>query len=93
MAEVPDHLVPMDGLSNASIRYAGFDAAHDGGEATHRFEIFDENDEYVGTFKIETEPNVHNSIDQMVREAHQQMTTILRQLLWLTNAISRNRDK
>ena len=93
MAEVPDHLVPMDGLSNASIRYAGFDAAHDSGDAAHRFDIFDEDDGYVGTFKIETEPNVHNSIDQMVREAHQKMTNVLRQLLWLTNVTYQNRDK
>lgn len=93
MPEVPDHLVPMDGLSNASIRYAGFDAAYDSGDAIHRFEIFDEAGERVGTFTIETEPNVHNSIDQMVREAHQKMTNVLRQLLWLTNATYRNRDK
>lgn len=93
MAEVSEHLVPRDGLSRASIRYAGFDAAHDRGDAIHRFDIFDEHDDYVGTFKIETEPNVRNSIDQMVSEAHQKMTIVLRQLLWLNDANSPRRDK
>lgn len=67
---VPDHLAPSDGLPNAFIRYAGFDAADEiGGGATHRFDLYDENEDYVGTFKIETEPSDSNSIDDMVVKA------------------------
>ncbi|MCA1476771.1 hypothetical protein [Bradyrhizobium sp. NBAIM08] len=52
MAEVPDHLDPTDGLTNAKIRFAGLDL-WESGEQIIRFEIDDESRHRVGTFSIE----------------------------------------
>lgn len=93
MAEVADHLVPVDGLTNSSIRYAGLDTIKDQGGATHHFDIHDEDDDYVGTFKIETPANSSGSIDAMVLDAHRQMVNVLRQWLHAADALCQNREK
>jgi hypothetical protein len=52
MAEVADHLVPTDGLTNARLRFAGLDLLDSGVQST-RFDLYDENERYVATPSIE----------------------------------------
>ena len=93
MAEVPDHLVPTDGLTNSVIRYAGLDTFEGGGGAIHRFNIYDENREYVSTFEIETQPTGKGSADAMIERAHKQMVDVLRQWLHTTEKMRQEYEK
>ena len=87
MAEIPDHLVPTDGLTNSLIRYAGLDAPSDDGDVIHRFDMFDEDRHRIGTFEIETPPADGGSVDRMIGDAHRRMTDILRQWLYTTDKL------
>jgi len=82
MTDVPEHLVPMDGLTNSFIRYAGFDTIEDSGSATHRFDIYDEDSEYLSTFRILVHPTDASTVDGMIAAAHRQFSDILRQWLY-----------
>lgn len=93
MAEVPDHLVPAEGLTSSTMFYAGFDAIPNESGAIHRFDIRDENGDYVATFKIKTRPTDKGTIDSMVAEAHQKLTDILRQWLWWTDHNRQHHEK
>ena len=85
MAEVPDHLVPTDGLTKSMIEYAGFDVDRTTGGASHRFNMRDEEGDRVGTFTVYTRPTAEGSVDQMVAEAHRKMVNVLRQWLHVTD--------
>lgn len=87
-----DSLDPIDGFTDASIQYAGFDAIA-GGSAAHRFDIRDEKGDLVGTFEIETPPNNAGSIDLMVVQAHEGMVKVLRQWLHTTDELRRVHEK
>lgn len=84
MAEVPDHLVPTDGLTNSLIKYGGLDTLPSGGGAIHRFDIYNEERKFVASFEIETGPTGRGSVDGMIAEAHRRMVDVLRQWLHLT---------
>ena len=81
MAEVRDDLVPTDGLTNSFVRFAGLDTVKGSGAATLRFDIHDEDGDYLGTFPITVCVQTEGSIDSMVAEGHRQMKNVLRQ--WL----------
>lgn len=74
MSETEDRFSPADGLSDSEIKYAGFDVM-DGGGASHRFDIFDEDEDYVATFKVVTEPSSSGSIDATVTPPTTQFTS------------------
>lgn len=81
MAEVPDYLVPTDGLTNSNIALAGIDLIGNGA-INARFSITDESRDYIGTFTIEVRPNGQDgTADQMIADAYRKMTDVLRQ--WL----------
>ena len=81
MAEVPDHLVPTDGLTNSSVKFAGLDALPGRNGARIRFDIFDEGQSYVATFSFDIGPRPEGTIDALVAEGHRKMRDVLRQ--WL----------
>ena len=83
MATIPDHLAPTNGVSDAAMRFAGYDAR---GRATIvRFEI-SQGDRVVGTFSFAIDPAP--SIDYALALAHQKMNDALRQMLY-ENELSR----
>ena len=81
MAEVPEYLVPTDGLTNSSVKFAGLDAIRGMNGARIRFDIFDEDQAYVATFAFDVGPQSEGAIDALVAEGHRKMRDILRQ--WL----------
>ena len=81
MAEVPDHLVPRDGLTNSSVEFVGFDAVPGQSGARIRFDIFDEDQDYLTTFAIYVGPQPAGTIDALIVEGHRKMRDVLRQ--WL----------
>lgn len=85
MPAVPEHLVPTDGLTDSLIKYAGLDTWPKGGGATHRFDIYDEKKEFVGTFSIDVGPEDRGSVDEQIAEAHRRMVDALRQWLYITD--------
>jgi hypothetical protein len=91
MAEVPDYLVPTDGLTNSSIMLEGIDFAARGG-ANFRFRITDEQQQYVSTYMIHV-PAQNKSMDHMLAEAHRRLRDVLRQWLHMTNVIHRHHEK
>ncbi|AKM09310.1 hypothetical protein [Croceicoccus naphthovorans] len=93
MAEVPDHLVPSDGFTNSTVRYAGFDAIPGESGASHRFEFVDGDGRVIGTYRIETKPTSDGTIDAMVAGAHRQMTNVLRQWLFVTDKVRAHYEK
>lgn len=80
MPEVPDHLVPTDGLTNAKVRFAGLDL-WESGEQIIRFEIDDESRHRVGTFSIEVGSRRAGNADTVIADGHAKMRDVLRQ--WL----------
>jgi hypothetical protein len=82
MAEVPDHLVPTDGLTNSRIHFAGLDTDEMGPGVTLRFVIRDEQDDLVGEIKIPVEPAMEGTVDAMIAEGFGRLTDMLRQWLY-----------
>ncbi|MEG3145875.1 hypothetical protein U1839_14535 [Sphingomonas sp. RT2P30] len=82
MPEVPEHLVPTDGLTNSFIRFGGLDTTPDSGFANMRFDIYDEQGGYLATFNIPIAPNERGSVDMMIADAHREMTNVLRQWIY-----------
>lgn len=80
MPEVKDELFPTDGLTNADVQFAGLDMIKGTGGATFRFDLRDEDENYVGTFPIVVGPN-EQGVDGMIAEAHSILRDVLRQ--WL----------
>jgi hypothetical protein len=78
MVDVSEHIAPMDGVSDADIKFAGFDVARRGA-ASMRFDLF-QHDICVGTFRFMVGPT-GKGIERMIAEAHTQMTNALRQML------------
>ncbi len=82
MAEVPDHLVPTDGLTNSRIHFAGVDTDEMGPGVTLRFVIRNEQDDPVGEIKIPVEPATEGTVDEMIAEGFVRLTDMLRQWLY-----------
>ena len=82
MAEVPDHLVPTDGLTNSRIHFAGVDTDEMGPGVTLRFEIRDEEDDLVGVIKIPVELATEGTVDAMIAEGFVRLADMLRQWLY-----------
>jgi hypothetical protein len=81
MAEVPDHLVPSDGLTNSKLRFAGFDLL-DGGEQIVRFELFSEQRAFIATFPVRVGRSESGNVDTVIADAHARMRSNLRQWLY-----------
>ena len=77
MATVPDHLVPTNGVSDAAVRFAGYEAR--GRAMIVHFE-FSQGDRVVGTFSFTIDPAP--SIDSALALARQKMNDALRQMLY-----------
>ena len=88
MAEVPDHLVPTDGLTNANIRLAGLDTMQGGGGAIFRFDMYDEEKRYVGTFPITVDAPASGGVNAMVKTAYAEMRNVLRQWIYVIERVS-----
>jgi hypothetical protein len=84
MAQVPDHLVPTDGLTDARIRFSSLDVHQEGGADVH-FGLYDEDENHLADFVIYVEPTDDGSIDRLVAEAHRRMCDVLRQWLYMTD--------
>lgn len=84
MPEVPDHLVPTDGLTDSYIRFAGMDTHEGDSGATMNFEIYDENGVFIGTIGIDAYASEKGTVDAMIASAYRRLTDMLRQ--WLYSA-------
>lgn len=81
MGEVPDHLVPTDGLTNSGVRFAGLDLLQSH-EQILRFEISNENRQHVATFTIEVGRSPNGNGDKVIADGHARMRDLLRQWLY-----------
>ena len=93
MPEVPERLVPVPGSAISRIRFAGIDFAREG-SVSARYDIIDEDDAHVDTFRIpmKTAPGV--SYDEMVSRCHRQMCDMLRQwLYWMDQSATRTEER
>ena len=79
MAEVPDHLAPARGVSDARIRFAGFDTIEGKSGGIFCFDIF-QGDRYVGTFRFHL-ASTGKGIEHIIALAHAKMNDALRQML------------
>jgi hypothetical protein len=91
MVDVPEYLVPMDGLTNSAIRLEGMDVGKGGG-ANFRFEMRDEDGQFMGRFVIPVEPT-KGPIDLMFAEAHRKMRDVLRQWVHSTDTTRQAYEK
>jgi len=82
MPEVPEHLVPTDGLTDSRIHFAGMDTHHNDSGATMRFDIFDDRGDFVGTFNIDVYATEKGTVDAMIANAYRKLTDMLRQWLY-----------
>lgn len=85
MAEVSDHLVPTDGLTNSHVRLAGIDTQPHSNGVVVRFDIRDEDDGYIGTLRIPVDPTSKTTVDALIVDAHKILTNMLRQWLFETD--------
>ena len=88
MPEVPDHLVPTDGLTNSKMRFCGFDL-FESGEQIVKFDISDEHREYVATFRIEVGRSRDGNADKVIADGHAKMRDVLRQWLHEVDTLER----
>lgn len=89
MAEVPDHLVPTDGLTRSAIRFVGIEFDRETLAPTVRFEIVYGDGMRAGTFNIQPDSKRGDSMEAMVAEAHRDLRNILRQWLYETDVYTR----
>src|SRR5437773_291259 len=84
MAEVPDHLVPRDGLTNSHLRFAGLDVIPDGGAATLRFELggAEQQQPPMATIAFGIAPQAEGTVDAMLAEGYAVLRDLLRQWLY-----------
>jgi hypothetical protein len=87
MAEVPDHLVPQDGLTNSAIRFDALEILHGEHKTRFSFGIYDEQQVWVADFKIDIPTGAADGVAAMIAEAHRRMTDVLRQWLYMTDVM------
>lgn len=90
MAEVPDRLVPSDGLTNATLTFAGLDLTGSN-NVNLRFDIHDEQGRPVGVFTVAT-PKAANA-DLGIASGHRRMADILRQWLYTIDKMAEHYKK
>lgn len=78
MADVPDHLIPSDGLTRSFIYLEGLDVLQNGG-ALVRFKLTDENGDYFASYGVTVRASKEGTTDQLLARAHQKMIDVLRQ--------------
>jgi hypothetical protein len=86
MAEVPDHLVPSDGLTNSKIRFAGFDLL-EGGAQLVRFDIHNETQNFVASYAVEVGRSKGGNADTVIADGHAHMRSVLRQWLYTVDKL------
>jgi hypothetical protein len=84
MAEVPDHLVPEDGLTNSFVRFHEMKVLHDGERGSlFRFGICTEKGVGLADFEVFVEIPPNGGVSQMIADAHRHMGDVLRQWLYV----------
>jgi hypothetical protein len=90
MADVPNHLVPRDGLTNSAIRFDGLDINHNDDTVHVTFGIYDDYQARVTEYVIEVPlADYPGGVNGLIAHAHVKMTDILRQWLHLTDTMRR----
>lgn len=88
MAEVPDHLVPRDGLTNSAIKFDGFEILHGLGTVRITFGIYEDNDRRISHYVFDLPLGGHSGgANGLIAEAHRQMSDVLRQWLYRTDKV------
>lgn len=87
MAEVPDHLVPGDGLTSSAIRFDAMEVAHNRRGAVFKFGIYGEDKNWIANFDVFVETPPNGGVQQMIAGAHRQMSDVLRQWLYMTDVL------
>jgi hypothetical protein len=94
MAEVQNHLVPTDGLTNSLIRFDSFEVVHGAGGANVKFGIYDEDAHWLADFVIFVSTDEGSgSVAGVIARAHRQMTDVLRQWLYMTDMLRQSYEK
>jgi len=83
MADVPDHLVPQDGLTNSFVRFDGLDMNYNVGMTDVRFGIYNEGGHRIADFVIPVPDGESASASGVIAAAHRDMTDVLRQWLYM----------
>jgi hypothetical protein len=86
MADVPDHLVPEDGLTDSFIRFDALHILHGQQAVEVTFGIYDEDQHLLGNFEIVV-ANEGGGTNALIAAAHRQMTDVLRQWLYTTDTM------
>ncbi|RWK66854.1 hypothetical protein [Mesorhizobium sp.] len=85
MAEVANHLVPRDGLTNSLIKFTRLEAPQKGSGATIFFTMYDEEHIEIGEMSFfvpaKAKKGEKGTVDDLIARAHQEMADVLRQ--WL----------
>jgi hypothetical protein len=92
MAQIADHLVPTDGLTDAHIRFSSLEIHEEGGADVH-FSLYDDDENHLTDFVIYVEPAEYASMDRLVAEAHRRMCDVLRQWLYVTDKMRQHYEK
>lgn len=91
MAQVPDHLVPQDGLTNSLIKFTKLEAPQKGSGATIFFTMYDEDHIEVGemSFFVPAKPKKgqKGTIDDLIARGHREMADVLRQWLYMIDVM------
>lgn len=90
MPEVAANIAPSDGVSNADIRFAGFEV--EGAAAIVRFDLY-QGDLRVGSFRFPVQPDEGSSIEGMIAKAHEGMNDALRQMLYRNEVLRQVYEK
>lgn len=80
MTEVPERLVPTDGLTRSKLTFVGIDY-EPGTKPAVRFRISAADGRFIGDFPVSPDVAAGAPIDVILTEAHAEMRDILRQ--WL----------
>ena len=92
MPEVPAHLVPTDGLTNATIEFRSLDHVG-GGAADVVFQMFDENKNNMGQIVVHVKPTRKGTADAQIAEGHRVLCDMLRQWLYVTDKLRQEYEK
>jgi len=82
MAEIDDHLVPTEGLTNSFVEFIGLEKTTGESDVRLKFGFFDEDHDHVGSFWVDVAPQPEGTLDAMVAEGHRRMVDVLRQWLY-----------
>lgn len=88
MVDVPDHLVPTDGLTNSAIRFDALEINHGDKSVRVTFGVYDDQQARLTELFVDVPiADYPGGANGLIAHAHARMTDILRQWLYMTDKI------